>query len=82
MWWWNGQVIASLLIIQRVAEKSAFTSDTLARASTALLKARGRGELTDDLSGYPTNSVGKHEATSGEVGVGADTMVDIRQDKV
>ena len=52
-----GQVIAPLLIIQRVANKSALTGDTMAAESPDPLKSWGRREMTggsDTLpGGYP-----------------------------
>ena len=41
----RGQVIASLLIIQRVADKSALTSDTFAPRSTSPFKTSGQEGL-------------------------------------
>jgi len=67
------QVIASLLIVQRVADKTAFTSDTTAHENTALFKTRDQGELTSDSGWYPTSSVGGYGTTSGDAG----TVIDI-----
>ena len=54
-----GQVIASLLIVQRVASKSALTSKTVASGRISEFEARSREELTgrDTLpSGHSTSS--------------------------
>jgi len=75
----NWQVIASLLIIQRVANKSAFSADTVAHESICTINAGDKGELTDDSGGYHTSSLGKYEKTSSEVGFGS--VIDICREK-
>jgi len=73
------QVIAPLLIIQRVADQSALTSNTTLRGSIGSSKARSRGESTNGSStlpgGYSLKSLGEH-------GVGVETVIDIHRDKV
>lgn len=76
------QVIASLLIVQRVADKSAFTGDTLVHGSTTPLKARRQAELTDDSGGYLTSSLSKYGTNSGEIGAGVETTVGVCREKV
>ena len=72
----DGQVIASLLIIQRVANKSALTSNTLVTGHLSTFKARGRGGTTDTsctLPGEdPTISVDRRGVSSGELDVGIE----------
>jgi len=82
MWRLTWQVIASLLIIQQVANKSSSTRDTLVRRSTAPLKPRDQGELTDDSGGHHTSSMSKCRMTSNQVGVGVEAMVNIHQERV
>ena len=48
-----GQVIAPLLIIQRVANKSALTKKTLVSGRLSSFKARSRGELTGGDDALP-----------------------------
>ena len=79
------QVIAPLLIIRRVANKSAFTSDTINPGSISSFKARTRGELTgssvDISGGNPGSSVGECGMDSGELGV--ENVIDFhRESKV
>ena len=75
-------MIASLLIIQRVADKSAFTSNTITHVSAPMFRVRGQGESTDDSGEYPMGFASKSGTTSGEVGVGVETVINVRQDKV
>jgi len=53
-----GQVIAPLLIIQRVANRIALTSDTIVSGNIGSFRARSRGESTGGSyalpGGYPT----------------------------
>ena len=77
-------MIASLLIIQRVANRSALTSNTVASGRLSDFKARSQGQLTtgsDALpsGGDPASSVDERGTDSGEPGVGI-TMVDIHGD--
>lgn len=71
------QVIASLLIIQRVANKSSLTNNTIAPGNISSFKAKSQGELTGDSGTLPgrnyVSSVGEHGTTSGELGVGVET---------
>ena len=80
-----GQVIAPLLIIQRVANKSALTSNTLVSGRLSTFKARSRGELTDGggavPGGDPTSSVGEHGMDSGELRVGVEATTDALQER-
>ena len=73
IWRRIGQAIASLLIIQRVANKSALTSNTIASGHLSSFRARSGGTTgTSDAlpSGDPANSVNRHGAASGELEVG------------
>ena len=59
-----GQVIAPLLIIQRVAKRSALTSDTIVTGNTGSFRARSRQESMGGshalTGGYPTCSADNH----------------------
>lgn len=81
-----GQVIAPLLITQRVTDKSAFTSDTVVTGRLSSFKARSRGELTDGgvalPSGGPMSSASGNGRDSSEHGVGAETTISFHQDGV
>ena len=73
-------MIAPLLVIQRVADKSALTSDSVASPHSSEFKARNGGQWTGDSGTLPTvdsmhlaNRKGKN---SGELGVGVTTTID------
>ena len=78
----DGQVIASLLIIQRVANKSALTSNTLVTGHLSTFKARGCGGTTDTRCTLPgedlTISVDRRGVSSGELDVG----IELRSDEI
>ena len=69
-----GQVIAPLLIIQRIANKSALMSNTLSPGGIEEFEARSRGESTAGAvpRRFPVSLIG---------GVRVDTTVDYHQDK-
>ena len=75
------QVIASLLIIQRVANKSALTSDSLAAGHISEFKARSRGGLTDGSNpipgGHTMSPVGEREMDSGEPEIAVESRTDV-----
>ena len=79
------QVIAPLLVIQRVANKSALTSNTVASARVSEFEARAGGGSAGDsdiiTSGYHMSSVGGRGVDSSELGVTVETMMDFHQDK-
>ena len=81
----TGQVIAPFLIIRRVANKSAFTRDTVVSGRTGSLKFWKRGNLTGcsgpHPSGDPTVSVDEYEMNSSKLTVGAESMIDFDQGK-
>ena len=81
-----GQAIASLLIIKRVANRSALTNDTIPSARMPSLRATSGGELMGDNGalpgGAPINSVGGRETGPGDLGVGAGTTIDSHQREV
>ena len=85
-WRWVGQVIAPLLIVQRVANKSALTSNTVVSGRLSF-RARGGEESTSGggvlSDGYPVGSAGRHEYRNnfGEVEVEAEIAVDFLQNK-
>jgi hypothetical protein len=79
------QVIAPLLIIQRVADKSALTSETVVSGRISEFRARtlvwssGGGALR---SGATTNSLDRRGVSSSELGVGAETTINFYREKV
>ena len=77
---WFGQVIAPLLVIQRVANKSALKSNTVVSGRLSSFEARTRGELTDGSGalpgGDPTSSVDRHGVSSGEPRSEVETTTD------
>jgi len=76
----NGQVIASLLIIQRVANRSALTRDTIATGSSIQLRAHSQKGLAGE---NPVSSVGQQEVnSSGELVFGVKPVMDIRRGEV
>ena len=56
---WIGQVIASLLIIQRVANRSALTSHAVTTGHASWFNVRNKGKPTDS-EGTPIGGHGKH----------------------
>lgn len=76
-------MIAPLLIIQRVASRSALTSESVTSGHISSFKAETRGELTSDsgpFGGDPISSVDEDGTSSGQVGVESLTMIEF-QDK-
>ena len=71
-----GQVIAPLLIIRRVANRSALTSDTIVTRPIDSFRARSRGESTGGshaLPGrYPTCSADNHGKDTSELGIAVE----------
>ena len=80
------QVIAPLLIIQRVANKSALTSNTITSGRNSTFKARSRGRSMGGSgtlsSGDSMSSVDDGRTSSCEFEVGIETTNDFHQDKV
>jgi len=74
-------VIAPLLIIQRVANKSAVTGSTVVSENIGSFRVRSRGESRGGggatPGGYPTSSVNKYGEISGELRVGVKTEATI-----
>ena len=74
-----GQVIAPLLIIQRVANRSALTSNTIFTAQIDSFRARSRGESAggsrDIPSGYPMRSADSHGKNTGELEIMTENRV-------
>ena len=74
-------MVAALLIIQRVTNKSALTSNTVASARLSDFKARSRGQLTTGggaifSDGDPMSSLDERGANvPGELGAG--TAIDV-----
>ena len=80
------QVIAPLLIVRRVANKSAFTSDSVASERISEFKARSQGRSTGRSDALPggdsTSSVDECGTSSGEHRIEVETSVDIHQDTI
>jgi len=80
------QVIAPLLIIQRVASKKALTSDTLATGHVSSFKFRSQVESmsgSDTSPGkYHMGSVDRYGKNPGELGIEVETTVDLHQSQV
>jgi len=80
------QVIAPLLIIRRVANQSALTTNTIISGHVPSLSLRGRGKSlgsSGTLSGeYHMGSADKRGKSSGELGVEVETTIDFHRDKV
>ena len=75
-----------MLIIQRVANKSALTNKSLVSGHLSSFKARSQGELTG-RSGVisdrdPASSVDGDETNTGELGVGVETTNDSDREEV
>ena len=76
--WWIGQAIAPLLIVQRVANKSALTKDSLVAGGVSGFGARTREQSASDSGalggGDPVDSVDR----SGELRLraGLETTAD------
>ena len=81
---WIVQVIAPLLIIQRVANKSALTGNTIASRHLSSFKARSRGMSTGGnvtlSDGGPISSVDSLGVGSGDLG--DETTTDFHLDKI
>jgi len=79
------QVIAPFLIIQRVANQSALTSNSVATGNPGSFNFRSRGRTTDGSGtlsgGYPMDSADKYGKSSGELGIGVNTTLEFHQDK-
>ena len=79
------QVIAPLLIIQRVANKSALTSNTVTGRISSF-KAGSRGTSMGSSGALPSgdsmSSVDDGQTSSCEFEVGIETTNDFHQDKV
>jgi len=81
----ENQVIAPLLIIQRVANRSALTNGTIVTGHTGSLNFRNPGETTGGNSALPDepatrSPVNKYGDSSGELGVVVETTVDLRRE--
>jgi len=82
-----GQVIAPLLIVHRVASKSALTSTAIVSGNVGLFKNGGRGKFTGDSGVLPGGSPMRSGMdwggmNSGELEVWVETTVDFHWEKV
>jgi len=79
---WVGQVIAPLLIIRRVTNRSALTNETITTVRTISFNPRSRGGSTSGAlpGGDPTSLVDEHGKKSGELGVRIEATVDLHRD--
>ena len=73
-------MIAPLLVIQRVANKSALTSGVVVSANFSGFKARNGGQWTAGSSALPSGDpmrfAKRNGKNSGELGVGVATTID------
>lgn len=81
------QVIAPLLIIRRVADQSALTSNTIVSGNNRPFAFRSPGKSTGGSGtlpgGYPMSSVDMYGKTSGDQpGLVFERTIDLRRDKV
>ena len=77
------QVISPLLIIRRLADQSALTSDTIVSGSACSRNQELTGGSGTLPGGYPLSSVDACGKTSGDqLGVGIETMSNLHRDKV
>lgn len=80
------QVIAPFLIIIRVANRSALTSDTVVSRGVGSIRFRKQGKST--IGGetipdrHPVDSLDAYGETPGEIGVGTETTIDLRYDRI
>ena len=86
MWRWTRQVIATLLVIQRVADKSALNSDSVVSKNFSEFKARSGGQLTVSSGilpgGDPMSSPSMNEKNSRELAVVVTTTIDFDRREV
>ena len=76
-----GQVIAPLLIVQRVANRSALTSETITAVPTISFNPWSRGESTGGaLPGGDPMSLDERGKKSGELGFRVRTTIDLHRD--
>ena len=79
-------MIAPLLIILRVANKTALTSEAIVPGRISTFKARTRGESAGGggtLPGVdPMSSVDEYRTNSGELRVGVKTMIESHLDEI
>ena len=74
------QVIAPFLIILRVANRTAVTSEAVASGNICSIRFRSQGELTEGIvtlpGGGPVGSVSADGDNSGESGSGIETTIE------
>ena len=76
----GGQVISSFLIILRVADRRALMSEDVASGNVGSIHFRSGGGSTGgggtlaDVDEHPMNHMGTNGETSGEFGVGVETV--------
>ena len=84
--WRTKQVIAPLLIIQRVANRSALTRNTIASGRVSEFKVRTQGEFSGGGAppgGDRMSSAGERGTNSGEIEVGVQTRdINFHQDEI
>jgi len=81
-----GQTIAPLLIIQRIANRSALTSTTIPGSVLSSFRARSRWDLTGGSgalhSEHSMGPIGQRMTDSGEDGIWVETRADSHRDEV
>jgi len=78
------QVIAPFLIIQRVANQSALTGDSVVTGNPSSFNFRSQGKTTDGSGtlpgGYPGDSKDESAKGSSELGIGVNTTLEFHDD--
>ena len=82
---WIGQVIAPLLIILRVANKTALTNNTIVSGRIGTFKARARRQSTGGDGSYPSEDsmslLDEFGTNSAEPRVEVETTIESHPDK-
>jgi len=83
---WVGQVIAALLLVQRVANRSALTSDTIVTGNISSFHVGSRRESTGGdralTDVYPMSSTDNHGKIASELGIAGETKIGLHRDGV
>ena len=74
-------MIAALLIIQRVANRSALTSDTIVTGNISSFQIGSRGEsVGDNHAVYPMGSADNYGKNTSELGIVVETEIGLHPD--
>jgi len=81
MWPWIKQVIAALLIIQRVADRSALTSDTIVTGNISSFQIGSRGEsVGNDYAVYSMDSADSYGKNTSRQRIAVETEIGLHPD--